>query len=72
MENVVFSDKDFLVNYFYKLLDNPTKNKVQKTLYLLFAFYGATYGRLQSNAEEETCTLASLFLDGIVCGIISV
>ena len=54
MENVVFSDKDFLVNYLYKLLDNPTKIKVQKTLYLLFAFYGATYGRLQSNAEGES------------------
>lgn len=54
MENVVFSDKDFLVNLLYKLLDNPTKIKVQKTLYLLFAFYGATYGMLQNDVEGES------------------
>lgn len=53
MDTVVFSEKDFLVNFLYKLLDNPTQIKVQKTLYLLFAFYGATYGNLDKDEDNE-------------------
>lgn len=53
MKDVIFSNKDFLVNYLYKLLDNPTQVKVQKTLYLLFAFYGATYGKTKNNSNGE-------------------
>lgn len=53
MDNVVFSNKDFLVNYIYRLLDNPTRIKIQKTLYFLFAYYGATYGNLQLNEDDE-------------------
>lgn len=53
MSDVVFNDKDFLVNFLYSLLDNPTKIKVQKTLYLLYAFYGATYGNLNAEGEEN-------------------
>lgn len=50
---MVFDNKDFLVNFLYKLLDNPTQIKVQKTLYLLFAFYGATYGNLENNQDDQ-------------------
>lgn len=46
----VFKQKDDLVNYLYHKLSNPTKIKIQKTLYLLFAYYGATYGNI---SEEE-------------------
>ncbi|MGT2744924.1 Panacea domain-containing protein [Streptococcus phocae subsp. phocae] len=53
MNTVVFSEKDFLVNFLYQLLDNPTQIKVQKTLYLLFAFYGATYGKLETEEDNE-------------------
>lgn len=53
MDTVVFDNKDFLVNFLYKLLDNPTQIKVQKTLYLLFAFYGATYGNLENNQDDQ-------------------
>lgn len=56
MQTVVFSDKDILVNFLYKKLTNPTIPKIQKTLYLLYAFYGATYGNLKSENDfvEET------------------
>lgn len=53
MDTVVFDNKDFLVNFLYKLLDNPTQIKVQKTLYLLFAFYGTTYGNLENNQDDQ-------------------
>lgn len=53
MDGVVFQDKDFLVNFLYKLLENPTQIKVQKTLYLLFAFYGATYGNIKKEEDNE-------------------
>ena len=39
MEEVVFTDKYFLVKLLYKLLEKPSKVKIQKTLYLLFACY---------------------------------
>lgn len=53
MEEVVFTDKYFLVKLLYRLLEKPSKVKIQKTLYLLFAFYGATYGRLQDDNKGD-------------------
>lgn len=49
----VFEDKDELVRYLYSILSNPTQIKVQKTLYLLYAFYGATYGQLGKHDKED-------------------
>lgn len=49
----VFDDKNKLVRYLYSTLSNPTQIKVQKTLYLLYAFYGATYGRLSLSENKE-------------------
>lgn len=52
----VFDNKDDLVNYLHLKLSNPTKIKIQKTLYLLFAYYGATYGNLsetKDNGDDE-------------------
>lgn len=51
--NYVFTDKNYLVKYLYTRLSNPTQIKVQKTLYLLYAFYGATYGKIKDNSEES-------------------
>lgn len=53
MEEVVFTDKYFLVKLLYKLLEKPSKVKIQKMLYLLFAFYGATYGSLQDDNKGD-------------------
>lgn len=49
----VFPDKNELVNYLYSVLSNPTQIKVQKTLYLLYAFYGATYGQLHKDKNDD-------------------
>lgn len=54
MNQLVFEDKDFLVKFLYTLFETPSRIKIQKTLYLLFAFYGATYGSIESsNSDEE-------------------
>lgn len=53
----IFNNKDDLVNYLLYKLDLPSQLKIQKTLYLLFAFYGATYGKLsndESNPELDS------------------
>lgn len=47
----IFNNKDDLVNYLLYKLDLPSQLKIQKTLYLLFTFYGATYGKL---SEDES------------------
>ena len=47
----IFNNKDDLVNYLLYKLDLPSQLKIQKTLYLLFAFYGAIYGKL---SEDES------------------
>src|SRR5699024_7177023 len=49
----VFADKDDLVKLLYKKLSNPTQIKVQKTLYLLFAYYGATYGKINNRDTKD-------------------
>lgn len=49
----VFENKNDLVNYLYSKFSNPTQIKVQKTMYLLFAFYGATYGQISKESNKE-------------------
>lgn len=46
-----FPNKSVLVNHVYSRLDNPTLLKVQKSLYLLWAYYSATYGTLDYGAD---------------------
>ena len=46
----VFPDKSVLVNHLYNRLSNPTFVKVQKSLYLLWAYYAGTYATLESAA----------------------
>ena len=53
MSQLVFEDKDFLVKFLYTLFETPSRIKIQKTLYLLFAFYGATYGSIESSNSDE-------------------
>lgn len=43
-------DKYELINYIYNLLHLASPLKIQKTLYLLYGYYGATYG-LENNLE---------------------
>lgn len=53
----IFNNKDDLVNYLLYKLNLPSQLKIQKTLYLLFAFYGATYGKLineENNSELDS------------------
>lgn len=49
----VFENKDELVNYLYARLTSPTLLKVQKSLYLLWAYYAATYGNLQADDQSD-------------------
>ena len=53
MTKYIFPDKTDLVNYLYEVLDNPSPIKIQKTLYLLFAYYGATYGKINLSNDSE-------------------
>lgn len=53
----IFNNKNDLVNYLLYKLNLPSQLKIQKTLYLLFAFYGATYGKLindENNSELDS------------------
>lgn len=52
MTNYVFQNKADLVNHLLAKLEKPSSLKIQKTLYLLFAFYGATYGQLKATSSE--------------------
>ncbi|MDT1997221.1 DUF4065 domain-containing protein [Carnobacterium divergens] len=49
----LFTSVDQLVAHIYKLSKNLTPLKIQKSLYLLYAFYGATYGSINSNEETD-------------------
>lgn len=49
--NYVFKDKNVLIQHLYRKIENMSNIRLQKTLYLLFAFYGATYGMLEQDAE---------------------
>lgn len=53
-KNVVFSDINVLAKYVIDTSDREmTPLRLQKTLYFLFAFYGATYGQLGNKDEED-------------------
>lgn len=53
MTSYVFQNKADLVNHLLAKLEKPSSSKIQKTLYLLFAFYGATYGQLTADPSSE-------------------
>ena len=53
MTSYVFQNKADLVNHLFAKLEKPSSSKIQKTLYLLFAFYGATYGQLKVDPSSE-------------------
>lgn len=52
MSKNVFTSKYNLVSYLYSKLDNPTNLKIQKSMYLLWAFYVGTYGSLEEDADN--------------------
>lgn len=52
MTSYVFQNKTDLVNHLFAKLEQPSSIKIQKTLYLLFAFYSATYGQLKATSSE--------------------
>lgn len=51
-DNVVFNDKDKLVRYIIRELPVLSHITIQKTLYLLYAYYGASYGKMTANNSE--------------------
>lgn len=53
MTSYVFQNKTDLVNHLLAKLEKPSCIKIQKTLYLLFAYYGATYGQLKADPSNE-------------------
>lgn len=54
-ESVVFEDIKVLIKYISEKSTRPiTPLRLQKTLYFLFAFYGATYGKLNSSNEGDS------------------
>ncbi|CUW14750.1 type II toxin-antitoxin system antitoxin SocA domain-containing protein [Leuconostoc gasicomitatum] len=53
MSEYVFTNKYDLVSYLYSKLDNPTNLKIQKAMYLLWAFYVGTYGSLEEDADNS-------------------
>ena len=57
MTSCVFQNKTDLVNHLFAKLETPSPIKIQKTVYLLFAFYGATYGQLKTNPPTELETI---------------
>ena len=57
MISYVFQNKTDLVNHLFAKLETPSPIKIQKTFYLLFAFYGATYGQLKTNPPTELETI---------------
>lgn len=52
MTSYVFQNKTDLGNHLFAKLEQPSSIKIQKTLYLLFAYYGATYGQLKATSSE--------------------
>lgn len=45
-KTVVFSNKNDVVSFINSNLDNPTPMKISKSFYLIWAYYSATYGKL--------------------------
>lgn len=60
-ERYVFPEKNTLVKYLYTILSHPSPIKVQKTVYFLYAFYGASYGALNGNENNEHVYPKELF-----------
>lgn len=48
----VFEDKDTLVSFLLSFYDSPTPLKIQKSIYLLWAFYAGTYGAIDYDEES--------------------
>lgn len=61
MAKNVFTDKYDLVSYLFSRLNNPTNLKIQKAMYLLWAFYVGTYGSLEKDADNSDCYPDYLF-----------
>lgn len=62
----IFNNKNDLVNYLLYKLNLASQLKIQKTLYLLFAFYGATYGKLindENNSELDSTNYTSFLFE---------
>lgn len=45
-KTVVFNNKNDVVSFINANLDNPTPMKISKSFYLIWAYYSATYGKL--------------------------
>lgn len=62
-DTVFFNDKTTLVNHILFKIDINSSIRVQKLLYLLYAYYGATYGSInnQEGFEEFEPYPARLF-----------
>lgn len=50
--DVFFSDKKILVNHILSKIEINSSIRVLKVLYLLYAYYGATYGSLKYDDDE--------------------
>lgn len=48
-----FDNIDYLVAYLYTKVENLSPVKLQKTLYFLYAYYSAMYGKQIENEERE-------------------
>lgn len=48
-----FTDTDDLVAYLYSKHEDLSLLRLQKTLYLLYAFYGATYGSITAENQAD-------------------
>ncbi|MUN75567.1 Panacea domain-containing protein [Enterococcus casseliflavus] len=55
MRSYFFDDVDQLISHLQNILKNTGPIRLQKTLYFLYAFYGATYGSMSS--EENISEL---------------
>ncbi|ADH03105.1 gp24 [Brochothrix phage BL3] len=51
--NETLFDKTALVNHVHSRIENMTNIRLQKTMYLLFAFYGATFGSMEKDKELD-------------------
>ena len=50
----LFDDIDTLINYLFFLKRDITPLRLQKTLYFMYAYYGATYGQLNKDQEGSS------------------
>lgn len=53
MSENVFDDKFLLVRYLLTVLNVPTPLKIQKAMYLLWAFYAASYGSASAGELDD-------------------